>query len=50
LNLKDGEITIEDLFILNHLKRQQSNEKKRMEKERKELDECTFKPNIKSSI
>ncbi len=32
LNLKEGEITIEELFILDGLRKQEENAKKRLEK------------------
>lgn len=47
--LKDGAMKIEDLFIIDHLKRKASNEKKRIENENKELALCSFRPDISSS-
>ena len=48
MNVKDG-YTIEDLFIIDHMKRQTENEKKRIEKENREMEACTFKPDTSSS-
>jgi hypothetical protein len=35
--LREGEITIEELFILDGLRKQQENERKRVERDQKEL-------------
>jgi hypothetical protein len=37
LTLREGEITIEELFIIDNLRKQQENDRKRQEQEQKEL-------------
>jgi hypothetical protein len=49
IQVKDGSYTIEDLFLIEHMKRQTENEKKKIEKENKELESCTFKPDVSNS-
>lgn len=49
LQLKNGGYTIEDMFVIEHHKKLVQNEKKKIEKENKELQECTFKPDISPS-
>jgi hypothetical protein len=40
------EVTIEDIFVIDHMMKQASNDKKKMVREQKEMEECTFKPRL----
>jgi hypothetical protein len=37
IQIKDGSYTIEDLFLIDHMKKQTDNERKKIEKENREL-------------